>query len=382
LPTSLYKDPETILTELITNVQQLGAPITDFNVNSVARTLCESFAIVVSGQGLLADQLRLDSYLATATGDALDAKVADYLVTRKAAAAATGTIRVTRATSGSTLFIPAGWAQLSTKPVPGQSAVAIVTTSDASMASADLTVDIPVVAVVGGVAGNLSAGTVVVPQTALTGVDSNSGIVVQIAMTGGVNAETDDALRARVQIEVAGRVNGTSAALEAAALSITGVESANVLKAGDARGDASIVPGGSVEVYYEGASSLQPSVFSACFARSTLNQNLSVFTSTGERMVVACTVTAKTGVDTVALGINVKAAIEGVVNAVGVGGKLYYADTIKAIHDTQDVLAVNVPLADHRKFSQSGGTAADVQMTADRFASLADVDVSVAITLV
>lgn len=382
MPTSLYKDPETVLTELIQSVQDQGAPITDFNIGSVARTLFEAVSVAQSNQGLLADQLRVDSYLATATGEALDDKAADYLVTRKAATRATGTIRVTRASTTETLFIPAGWAQLSTKPSPGQDAIAIVTTSDASMDIGTATVDIPVEAVIGGVSGNLSAGTVVIPQTALSGVISDGGIVVQIALTGGVDEEGDDDLRARVRIEVAGRINGTADALKAGALSVAGVVSANVLKAGDTRANSTTVPAGSVEVYYEGAASLQPAVLTAVLARSTLNQNVSVFTAVGEQMVVACTVTAKTGVDTTALGLAVKTAIKDVVNAVGVGEKLYYADTIKAIHDTPDVIAVNVPLADHRKNSQASGTAADVAMTADRYASLVDADVSVAITLV
>lgn len=382
MPTSLYKDPDTLLTNFIQSVRDQGAPITDFNINSVARTLFEAFSSVLSNQSLTADQLRIDSYLATATGDALDNKAADYLVTRKAAVAATGTIRVSRPTTGSTLFIPGGWAQLTTKPAPGAASVAIVTTADASLATTDTFVDIPVQAVVGGVAGNLGAGVVVVPQTALTGVQSDGGIVVQIAMTGGVDAETDDQLRVRVPVEVAGRVNGTAAALQAAALSISGVTSANVLKAGDTRANLSVVSPGAVEVYYEGAASLLTTVTSACAARSTLNQGLSVFTATAERMFVACTVTAKTGVDTSVLTANVVAAIQGIVNAVGVGQKLYYANTIKAIHDTQDVLAVNVPLADHRKFSSGSGTAGDVQMAADRYANLDAVDVSVAITLV
>jgi uncharacterized phage protein gp47/JayE len=382
VPTTMYRDPDTLLTDLIQAIRDGGAPLTDFNIGSVSRTLFESFASVLSHQSLVADQLRIDSYLATATGEALDDKAADYLVTRKAAVQATGTIRVTRTSTGTALFIPAGWAQLSTKPSPSQESVAIATTSDASMSTSDTFVDIPVQAVIGGVSGNLAAGIVVVPQTALTGVQSDGGILIQVSMTGGVDEETDEQLRARVRVEVSGRVTGTAAALEAAALSIAGVTSANVLKAGDLRAAGTTVPAGSVEVYYEGSAALSASVQSACLARSTLNQNLSIFQAAAERMFVACTVTAKTGVDTVALTANVVAAITGVISAVGVGEKLYYADTIKAIHDTPDVLAVNVPLADHRKFSQSGGTAADVQMAADRYANLDAVDLSVAITLV
>lgn len=379
---SLYKDPETILTDLVTSIRDQGTPLTDFNIGSVSRSLFESFAASLSSQGLLADQLRKDSYLSTATGDALDNKAADYLVTRKTATQASGTVRITRAGTGTSLFIPAGWAQLTTRPAPGQAAIALLTTADATMGIGVSSVDVPVIAVLGGTAGNLSASTVLIPQTALTGVASDGGILVQVALTGGTNEEGDEALRARVKIEVAGRINGTALALLAAALAISGVDSANVLKAGDTRADTTIVGAGQVEVYYEGSAALLTSVTTACQARSTLNQGLTVFTATSERMFVACTVTAKTGTDTVLLTANVKAAIMAVINAVGVGGKLYYADTIKAIHDTQDVLSVNVPLADHRKFSQSGGTAADVAMAANRFADLADADVSVAVTLV
>jgi hypothetical protein len=67
-----------------------------------------------------------------------------------------------------------------------------------------------------------------------------------------VDAETDDQLRARVPIEVQGRVKGTPAALLAAALRIPGVTSANVLEAGDTRTSGGTIAAGACEVYYEG----------------------------------------------------------------------------------------------------------------------------------
>lgn len=376
-----YRTPDDYLTTMIESVRSAGAPITDFNVGSVARTLFEAFATALSQQSATLDALALDSYLATATGDALDAKAGDYLVARKAAVPAAGVIRITRQTTGTTLFIPAGWAQLTTKPVPGQDGVAVATTEDATMGTSDTYIDIPAQAVLGGVAGNIAAPTALVPQTALTGVP-DGGIVVHTSFTGGVDTEADDAFRRAIRTTVQGRVNGTAQALEAAALAVPGVESANVLKAGDMRADTSTVPAGECEVYYEGEGSLLASVLNACEARSVVNQGLSVFTATAERMYVACTVNALTGTDSAFLAALVIDAIRGVVNAVGVGEKLYYSDTIQAIHDVAGVLSVNVPLADHRKYSASSGTAGNVAMAADRYASLDAVDVSVAVVLI
>ena len=91
-------------------------------------------------------------------------------------------------------------------------------TEDGVVAGGEVTV--PVQAVLTGVAGNVSAGTVTLitnPTVVLTSVTNAA------PMTGGQNMETDTALRARYQMSVARPGSSTSESIEATLLDIEGV---------------------------------------------------------------------------------------------------------------------------------------------------------------
>jgi uncharacterized phage protein gp47/JayE len=376
---SLYRTPEAYLADMIADIQAAGGQLTDYTQGSVTRTLLETWANRLSSQSLVLDQLQTDTFLATATGPALDEKAADYEVVRNAAVPATGTVRISRAQTGTALVIPAGWGQLQTAPAPGTPPRAFLTTDDAEFDTGDLFVDVSAVAVAGGQAGNILQGTVLLPVNPVAGFNIDGGFVAQTDFTGGVEAETDAALLRKTRKKVQGRGNANDVAFEAEALGVPGVESVQVLKAGDTRANASTVPAGECEIYYEGSASLLAQVQSACDAIAQLNQDATAFTATAEPCVAEVTVFALPGVDTAALAGISSDAIREVVNATETGGTAYMSDVVQALHRISDVISVDLPLGQLRKQSDAPG-AGNITAAAGTFLTLAAADVTVTVT--
>lgn len=380
---AIYSTPEDYLESIIAALQANGTRITDFHVGAAARTFFYAEGAALSQQSLVLDQLQRDMHLSTAEGDALDAKGADYLVPRKAGIAATGSIQISRTTTGVAVTIPAGATQFLTAPAPGQTPVSFQATQDAVFASGDTTKTVSAIALTVGAAGNIADQTKLYPLNPIGGFDTATGFKASGAFTNGVDAESDDAYRARIPIDVQGRVNGTALALQAAALSVPGVASANVLGAGDTRANGTTVAAGNVEVYYAGSAGLLAAVQSACALKSVENQQVTVFTATAERVVANLTVTAKTGTDTTSLATAVAAAVQAAVDVAGVGQPVYLSAVVQAADAVAGALGVTVPFSDFRKFADTPGTSSSTLTPAkDRYPDLQLADCTVAVSLV
>lgn len=383
---SVFMPVETALAQMITQLQQSGSKISDFSTGSGARSIFEAAAIVWSSNSSTADQLQRDAYLDTATGDALDALgLNNWMVARKPSVQAAGEITITRQSTSGALTIPAGWGQLATSPsVPGQLGVAVVTTQDADFATGVATAAVTAQAVLGGASGDLTVSTLLTPMSPINTVDSQTGYEVTTAFTGGVDAETDDAYRARIPVAVQGRVLGRDTSFLAAALSVPGVLSANVLGPGATRGDSTTVGTGIIEVYFQGSTGLLTAVTSAVDNAATFGQTPSAFAAvslTGARgaQVVDVTVTVycQPGTDPTALAAAVQAALVAYVNATGVGNNVDYSGVVEAVLAVPGVVSVGLPLT---KLCISGGSgAADITINGDAYASLITSNVNVTV---
>lgn len=380
---SLYLTPDDYLLAAIQRVQDLGSAITDFNSGSGARSLYEGHAAIASLQSAVAEQLRQDSYLATASGDALDRKAADSQVARKTAVAAQGTIRLTRQATGTAISIPAGWSTLLTVPVPGQTPVQFVTTADASFASGDSFKVVAAAAVEGGSSGNVPINTPLLPQNALNGFDTLTGFKAEIAFTGGVDEESDDALRARVPLEVQGRVKGRPESFLAAALRVPGVSSASVLEPGDVRaspGDGGTVAANHVEIYYQGDASLQTQIESEVESARVAGQSVTVLAGTAVSIIADLHVYCYAGTDHAAVASAVQGAIAALVNGVGLDHTGYAAAIVRAVHDVADVVTVNVPFSDLRQSTASDGTFGDLICGNVAYPAITSADIAVTVS--
>lgn len=377
---SVYIPVPTVMAQLIAQLQAENSPLTDLSEGSVTRSLYEDFAVVISGQSQVADQLQLDSFLETATEEALDAQGSNFLVARLPAVQATGIISITRQSTIGPLVIPGGWGQLTVPPAtPGTEGVAVLTLEDAEFAEGQATVTVAAQAVLGGTAGNISSGTMLTPLSPVSGVSSQEGFTVSTTFTGGVNEETDEAYRRRVPVTVQGRVKGTEAAFESAALGVPGVLSAGVLRAGGVRGDSTVVEAGHVEVYYQGVVGLLVAVVSAVEAAATLNQKPAAFASVslapprGQlRVVFEATVYFAAGVNGTVLATAVSTLAQSFVQGVGVGNTLYQSELIEAIHGIPEVVSLGLPLTKLALFGETG--ASNIMAAGDSYVNLAGAD--------
>jgi hypothetical protein len=392
-PTSVFVSVEDVLTQQIQQYQDNGATLSDFNVGSVVRNIGEAVGIAVSNQSAVADQLNLDAYLDTATGLALDALAANWLVTRLPAVQATGSITITRGQTTAPLTLTAGWIQLASVPSgPGTTGVTVVTTADANFSIGQAAVTVTAQAVVGGVAGNLSASTYVIPLSPVSTIVSSTGYEITTAFTGGVDPETDDALRARIPLDVQGAVCGRWASFMAAALGVPGVLSAGVIQGGGVRADASTVLGGMVEVYYQGSSGLLPQVASAVANAATLDQDAAAYcaaTSVGAshnqvgQKEIDAVVTAfyLPGTNYSLLWANILAALQAYVNSVGLGGNtLYQSAAIEAMLAVDGVVSLTLPLT---KLCLHGGAGCtDLVFNTDQYPDLATANAIITVTAI
>jgi uncharacterized phage protein gp47/JayE len=195
-----------------------------------------------------ADWVLDQSFPQTAAGEYLDRHAALRGLTRIAAVRASGTLRlrVDSAPAGD-LAVEAG-----TVCMTGD-AVRFETTAAAVLPAGALFVDIPAQAVEAGASGNAPSGTITILAACPTGI---TGCTNPAAFTGGVDAEGDDALRARVLESYQRLPNGANAAYyERTAMAHTGVVAAKAV--GRARGI------GTVDVYVATAAGVPDSALLA-----------------------------------------------------------------------------------------------------------------------
>lgn len=189
--------------------------------------------------GAAVDWLRRQTFAQTADGAELERRAQERGLFRKPPVAAHGILTFSRTTSlWFDIPIPAG----TVCSTQGENAARYVTTVDSALKAGTLSVDVPAGAETPGSAGNTQAGTIVVmvtPPTAMQNVANAS------AFAGGEDAETDDALRARLLQGCAAPGNGANAAwYREAALACDGVSSAGVMPRPNGAGTVAVYLGG------------------------------------------------------------------------------------------------------------------------------------------
>lgn len=196
----------------------------DMTVGSVLRAVLEANASVGLWVQWLIMQVLAMTRAATSNGPDLDTWVADFGMARLPASAAGGQVRFSRATAGLATIIPVGaLVRTGTDTVDQVFAVAsdpgntAWTASGYQVFATDLSVTVPVVAQAAGAAGNVRSGTVIQLATAIPGIDA---VTNDAAMSGGLDAETDSALRQRFSGFLDSRTRATAQAVGFAIASV------------------------------------------------------------------------------------------------------------------------------------------------------------------
>jgi len=185
----------------VTAIQGSAKSLVDLTIGSILRSLIEANASVTLWlQGLIL-ALLATTRASTSTSSDLDSWVADYGLTRLVAVAASGQVTFSRFTNTSQAIVPVGTG-VQTADSSSKYAVTLDTTNTAYSASLGgyvlavgvSIINIPVLALVAGIAGNAQALQINTLTTAISGVDTVSNAITFI---NGADAEKDAALRLR-----------------------------------------------------------------------------------------------------------------------------------------------------------------------------------------
>jgi uncharacterized phage protein gp47/JayE len=207
----------TLVQNMAASVQSGAQALLDLTVGSVLRAILEANASAALWLQWIAVQVLSATRAATSTGPDLDTWVADFGVTRLPGQCSTGTVTFARITPGFAAVIPVG-AQVKT----GDATITFAVTADPTNPAFDpvntcynvpapsSSVSVPVQAIVAGPSANVSAGAISLLASAMPGIDT---VTNTIATAGGINAESDDALRARFANFIDSRSRATPAAI-------------------------------------------------------------------------------------------------------------------------------------------------------------------------
>jgi uncharacterized phage protein gp47/JayE len=208
----------TLVQNMAAAVQGAASSLLDLTVGSVLRAILEANASLALWMQWLILQVLATTRLATSSGADCDSFGADFGFVRLPAVAAGGQVTFSRFTPSSSAFISVGTA-VSTTDNSQSFAVSADPTNPAfngtgyTLASGVASLIVPVVAVAAGSAGNVQAGSISVIASAIAGVDT---VQNQLALTGGLDAESDSAFRLRFGSYLASLSRATNVAIGAA----------------------------------------------------------------------------------------------------------------------------------------------------------------------
>lgn len=311
-------------------VQGACTQLLDLTVGSVLRAVLEANASIALWIQWLIVLVLGTTRAATSHGSDLDTWTADYGLARLAAAPADGIITFARFTPGGSAFIPVG---------------AVVRTADASQSFAVIaapsnpawnaalngyvlavgiaSTDVLVQAVVPGFAGNVQAATVTLLGSAIPGVDT---VTNAAPFAGGLDSESDAALRARFANYVATRSEATTAAVEYAISSIRQGLAVAIAENVDTQGDYR--PGNFVVVVDDGTGSPPDSLLSTCSAAVNavrpIGSTYSIQPPTVVTANVSLTIAVAAGAAKTLVLPLVAAALIGYIDSLPIGAPLAY----------------------------------------------------------
>ena len=205
-------------------VQGSAASLLDLTVGSVLRAILEANASVALWLQWLIVQVLATTRLATSTGCDCDSFGADFGFTRLPAVAASGQVTFSRFTPSVAALVPVG-VEVSTAG-NGQSFVVVADEGNPAYSAASngyvlgsgiASVTATVVADASGSAGNVQPGAITVLSSAIAGVDT---VTNALALTGGMDAESDQAFRARFGNYLASLSRATTLAIGSAVAAI------------------------------------------------------------------------------------------------------------------------------------------------------------------
>jgi uncharacterized phage protein gp47/JayE len=210
-------------------------PLTDRNPGSIVRLLAESFAREYAVLSRQLEAVYRAGFLDTATGRDLEQLCALVGVTRRQMTFAGGTVIFGRSSPApADIFIPSG-TRLSTTEPP---AVMFETVEDQTLRRGNLSVEVPIQAMVSGSPGVAAPNTIRAIHRPILGVEN---VTNPLATRFAGENETDEALRSRARRALEGAGKSTTGAVMAALTTIPGLREKDVRISEDALAHPGVV---------------------------------------------------------------------------------------------------------------------------------------------
>ncbi|MBU6448052.1 MAG: baseplate J/gp47 family protein [Rhodospirillales bacterium] len=214
----------TLVEGMAASVQGAATTLLDLTVGSVLRAILEANAAMALWMQWLIVQTLSTTRLATSSGADCDSFGADFGFTRLPAVTASGQVAFSRFTPSLQALIPVGSSVTTAANTQSFLVIADLTNPAYSavqngyvLAANIASVNALVVASVAGAAGNVQPGAVSLLSSAIAGVDMVSN---PAALTGGLDAESDTAFKARFGTYLAGLSKATNVAIGGAVSAI------------------------------------------------------------------------------------------------------------------------------------------------------------------
>ncbi len=300
----------------------------DFSAGSVLRALVEAWAAVCLWLQALVIRVLARTRLATSSGVDADSFVADFGLVRLDAGNASGDVMFSRATTTAAATVPVGAFVKSadgawTYAVAADATRAAWTGGGYTIPAGVASLAVPVTATAGGAGGNAAPGTVTLIASAIPGVDT---VTNAAAMTGGSDAETDAALRARFVAYLSSLSRATPSAV---AYAISQVQDGLFWKIVEQQApDGSVALGSFCVVLDDGSGSPSASLLSSVGTAIEAVRPLGVTFSVLAPTVIGVNVSAILGISATATrGLELAAARAAVIaylNGIAIGEPLIY----------------------------------------------------------
>ncbi len=328
-------------------VQGAARQLVDLTVGSTLRAVLEANAAMALWLQWLIVLVLQTTRAATSNGADLDSWMADFSLVRLPAVAAFGTVRFARFVPATAALVPVGTVVRTADGTQSFSVVADPANSAFSAAQNGFVlpvgmeaVDVGVAAMVAGSAGNIQAGAVGLITAALPGVDSVSNAA---PFQGGLDQESDVALRARFQNFLSSRSRATDVAVGYAVSAIQqGLQYAiqeNTMPDGSAR------MGSFTVTVDDGSGNPSPALLSAVTAAveavRPVGSSFGVLPPVISHADVTMTVSVAAGAAHGTVAAQAVAAVTAAVNALPIGAGLPWSRLAQIAYDAADAV-INV----------------------------------------
>lgn len=304
-------------------VQNACAQLVDLTVGSALRAILQANAAVALWMQWLVTQLLLTTRAATSTGADLDSWVADYGLARLPSVAAHGSVQLSRNNATGVVLVPPGGVvrtgdatQSFTIGIDAGNPAWNVITNSYQFLAGQTAITVPIVAIMAGASGNIQPGAISLIASSMPGVDAAGN---PLATIGGLDAESDPALRVRASTYFASLSRATVSAIIAAVQGVQQGLSVLVQENTPAAGQfVVVVDDGSGNP----PASLLQSIYAAVDAVRPIGTVFSVRPPVVQAVDVAITLTVTSGSNQAALAAVAAAAVTTMIDALPVGATL------------------------------------------------------------